>query len=106
MAIHDISDPFLESAKLFLYMNKIKIANIIFVIFVFIFVVSRLIIFPCIAIFPVIDCFFKVKDFKIFVCAFFLLLLFFLHVYWCFMVFKTAVKIFGKREYEDARSEN
>lgn len=46
MAVHDISDIFLELAKCLNYMKKQVIAEKIFTIFAIIFIVSRLIIYP------------------------------------------------------------
>lgn len=46
MAIHDVGDIFLYSAKLCNYLELKTLTNILFVIFVLVFFVSRLVIFP------------------------------------------------------------
>jgi hypothetical protein len=46
MAIHDIGDIFLYSAKFFNYLNKVVVTNLLFGIFVIVFFISRLVIFP------------------------------------------------------------
>lgn len=46
MAVHDISDIFLELAKCLNYMKKHALAEHVFTAFAIIFMVSRLIIYP------------------------------------------------------------
>lgn len=48
MAIHDIGDIFLYSAKFFNYLNWSKVTNVLFGTFVIVFFISRLVIFPAV----------------------------------------------------------
>ena len=46
MLLHDLADVLLYSAKVFNYLNKVIITNALFVAFVLVFFVTRLVIFP------------------------------------------------------------
>lgn len=46
MALHDIGDVFLYSAKFFNYLQAVVVTNVLFGIFVIVFFISRLVLFP------------------------------------------------------------
>ena len=52
MLLHDISDPLMEMAKLFLYSNQQFLANLFFMLFSFTFMITRDIIYPICIISP------------------------------------------------------
>uniref|UniRef100_A0A3B5MUI1 Ceramide synthase 3b n=1 Tax=Xiphophorus couchianus TaxID=32473 RepID=A0A3B5MUI1_9TELE len=99
MAVHDSSDIVLEGGKLFNYAQWEKTANVMFVIFTTVFMVTRLVIFPfwlihCTWVYPLerFDPFFGYYFFNIM-----LLVLQILHVYWAFLITRMAYKfVFSK----------
>lgn len=52
MLLHDVSDPFMETAKVFMYCKHQFFANIFFVIFATTFIISRCVIYPICAVAP------------------------------------------------------
>jgi sphingoid base N-palmitoyltransferase len=52
MALHDISDPFLEIGKLVIYTKKTPYSALLFVIFTTVFFSSRLVVYPCFIVRP------------------------------------------------------
>lgn len=106
MGLHDVSDPFLESSKLFLYTNKVLFANIGFVIFTFVFITSRIFFYPYWILYPAVLFIKKSLNIETVICGVCLFILYLLHIYWSCMIFKTIKKIFVKRELKDARSES
>ena len=52
MLLHDMSDPFMESAKIFLYAKQQKFADLFFVLFSMIFIVTRDFVYPMCIIAP------------------------------------------------------
>jgi ceramide synthetase len=105
MVIHDVSDPFLETAKMFNYLKWKRLANFVFIIFSIVFFVSRLIILPCGVTYSV---FLRMKEYNY--CfegvLFFILLsiLELLHLVWFAMILKVISKMFVEHEITDIRS--
>ncbi|KAK6090753.1 hypothetical protein P3W45_000476 [Vairimorpha bombi] len=107
MALHDVSDPFLESAKIFIYMEKKKLANIGFIIFTVVFVVSRIFLYPYFILYPVVYYFWgNFYCTQTIICTFCLIILYFLHIYWTILIFKTIKKFVIDKEIRDTRSES
>ena len=107
MAIHDISDIFLELAKSFFYAGY-KVADDIFTVFAIVFIVSRIFVFPYMIIYTsgvksmwVIEMCFAYYFFNIL-----LLILQVLHIFWSYTIISMAIKLakVGKVE-KDARSD-
>ncbi|KAJ3201280.1 Ceramide synthase 3 [Dinochytrium kinnereticum] len=46
MLLHDVSDPFMEIAKMFVYTGRQKLADIFFILFALVFIFTRNFIFP------------------------------------------------------------
>lgn len=106
MIIHDVSDPFLEFSKLLIYFEKKKEANFIFLIFTFIFIFSRLLIFPFFILIPIFYYSLIYKSLIFLIFAFFLLMLLFLHFIWTYFIMKMVKKLFNKELLEgDIREE-
>lgn len=105
MAIHDIADPFLESAKLFVYLKSKFMADCIFSFFSFIFVLSRLIIFPSVILYPLGYSIVTGQRGIIEVIYFiFLSSLFIMHLMWARMIGKVAKNVIVNHEVRDVRS--
>ncbi|XP_014902430.1 ceramide synthase 2 isoform X2 [Poecilia latipinna] len=108
MAVHDSSDILLEGGKLFNYAKWEQTANVMFVIFTIVFMVTRLVIFPfwlihCTWVYPLerFDPFFGYYFFNIM-----LMVLQILHVYWAFLITRMAYKfVFSKQLDGDVRSD-
>ncbi|KAM4573855.1 ceramide synthase 2 [Odontesthes bonariensis] len=108
MAVHDSSDSLLEGAKVFNYAKWHRTANVMFVVFVVLFMVTRLVIFPfwlihCTWVYPVefYPPFFGYYFFNIM-----LLVLQILHVYWAILISRMLFKlIFSKLEGDDRSDE-
>mmetsp|Transcript_23112 Transcript_23112/g.37230 ORF Transcript_23112/g.37230 Transcript_23112/m.37230 type:complete len:326 (+) Transcript_23112:193-1170(+) len=90
--LHDLSDPFLEVAKIFNYLKPTRswadpLSTLCFVIFMTIFGITRLGMFPIYVLHPVKTI---IPDF---VMSFYMLsILQVLHIYWFFLILKTAKK--------------
>jgi len=106
MWAHDISDIFLESAKLCVYAKKTTAADILFGLFAFAFFVSRLIYYP----FWILDTTWNrsMTSFKPFTGYYvfngLLFILQILHIIWFSLIVKMALGMLRGKEVEDTRS--
>ncbi|XP_029993380.1 ceramide synthase 2 [Sphaeramia orbicularis] len=108
MAVHDSADILLEGAKVFNYAKWHMTSNTMFVVFTFLFMVTRLVIFP----FWLIHCtwVYPVEEFAPFFGYYFfnimLLVLQILHLYWAFLITRMLLKlIFSKLDGDDRSDE-
>lgn len=108
MAIHDISDPIMEFAKLNTYLKQILIANIVFSIFSLVFILSRLFIFPFLIIFPILYYLYLYRSVIFMIFDLFLITLFILHICWTYFILKMLKKIIVTKHLlnEDTRDDN
>ncbi|XP_077320368.1 ceramide synthase 2 [Lithobates pipiens] len=107
MAIHDSSDFFLESAKMFNYAGWIDTCNNIFVVFALVFIITRIIILPfwilhCTWVYPleIYAPFFGYYFFNVM-----LWVLQCLHIFWAYLILGMAHKFLTGKLEEDARSD-
>ncbi|XP_069018899.1 ceramide synthase 2 [Embiotoca jacksoni] len=108
MVVHDSADILLEGAKVFNYAKWHQTANTMFLVFTFLFVLTRLVLFPfwlihCTWVYPVEHYapFFGYYFFNIM-----LLVLQILHIYWAILISKMVYKlIFSKLEGDDRSDE-
>ncbi|TMS10423.1 Ceramide synthase 2 [Larimichthys crocea] len=108
MLVHDSSDYFLESAKMFNYAGWRNACNYIFIMFAAIFIVTRLIIFP----FRIIYCtwVYPVTIYEPFFGYYFfnglLMVLQCLHIFWAVLIIRIAVRFLTNNEkVDDERSD-
>lgn len=108
MAIHDISDPFLEFSKLNVYLENIHITNILFVIFSILFFTMRMIIYPGLILAPITYYSYIYGSKILLFFSSFLYILFGLHIIWSFIIGKMAYKLLVKEELltKDDREES
>ncbi|KAA0722802.1 Ceramide synthase 2 [Triplophysa tibetana] len=109
LLIHDASDILLESAKIFNYAKWERFCNGIFVVFAFVFMVTRIIFFP----FWIIHCTWVYPSehyIPFFGYYFFnavLVILLLLHIFWWSLILRMVKKfLFGSLLTEDERSDN
>ncbi|KAK3562389.1 hypothetical protein QTP86_033526, partial [Hemibagrus guttatus] len=94
MLVHDASDVFLESAKIFNYAKWEKTCNGIFVLFAVVFMVTRLVIFP----FWIIHCtwVYPPDYYPVFFGYYFfnamLVILLMLHIFWAYLILRMVKK--------------
>lgn len=107
MALHDASDYFLESAKMFNYAGWKNVCNGIFIVFALIFIITRLIIFPfwilhCTFVYPLelYPAFFGYYFFNAM-----LVVLQILHFFWGCLILRLAHKFLTGKVIEDERSD-
>ncbi|XP_073466378.1 ceramide synthase 2 [Aquarana catesbeiana] len=107
MVIHDSSDFFLESAKMFNYAGWIDTCNNIFVVFALVFIITRIIILPfwilhCTWVYPleIYPPFFGYYFFNVM-----LWVLQCLHIFWAYLILGMAHKFLTGKLEEDARSD-
>ncbi|XP_075997954.1 ceramide synthase 2 isoform X2 [Genypterus blacodes] len=108
MVVHDSADILLEGAKVFNYANWQRTANGMFMVFTFLFVLTRLVILPfwlihCTWVYPLerFDPFFGYYFFNVM-----LLVLQMLHLYWAVLISRMLYKfIFSKLEGDDRSDE-
>lgn len=107
LCLYDISDPFLEIAKVNLYLNNKKIANILYCIFAIIFIISRNVIYPVWIVWPGLKylntCFYNISSLII---AGMLLILVVLNFIWTKYILLMGYKLIRHEEMTDARSIN
>ncbi|CAL8247273.1 unnamed protein product [Lota lota] len=108
MLLHDSSDYFLESAKMFNYAGWRTTCNCIFIIFAAIFIITRLVIFP----FKIMYCtwVYPVTIYKPFFGYYFLNGLMFvlqlLHIFWAVLIIRMAIRFLTTNEkVDDERSD-
>ncbi|XP_063295969.1 ceramide synthase 2 [Pelobates fuscus] len=107
MAVHDASDYFLESAKMFNYGGWKETCNSIFVVFAIVFIVTRIIIFPfwiihCTWVYPleIYQPFFGYYFFNVMLC-----ILQCLHIFWAYLILGMAHKFITGKLEQDERSD-
>ncbi|XP_072346708.1 ceramide synthase 2-like [Scyliorhinus torazame] len=107
MAVHDASDYFLESAKMFNYAGWKTTCNSLFILFAVAFIITRLIIFP----FWIIRCtvFYPLELYPPFFGYYFfngiLVVLQLLHIFWAYLILRMALKFMTGNIVEDERSD-
>ncbi|KAM9460736.1 ceramide synthase 2 [Clarias gariepinus] len=108
MLVHDASDVFLESAKIFNYAKWEKTCNGIFVLFAVVFMVTRLVIFP----FWIIHCtwVYPPDYYPVFFGYYFfnamLVILLMLHIFWAYLILRMVKKFLFGSLTKDERSDN
>ncbi|RKO86832.1 TRAM/LAG1/CLN8 homology domain-containing protein, partial [Blyttiomyces helicus] len=107
--LHDISDPFMEAAKMALYTGHNKVADILFGAFAVVFIITRNWIFPyyvigsipSTAVFPDGTRIPYTNE-----CMYMLCILEVLHIYWAFLILKMAkAALVSKGVDDDVRNE-
>lgn len=104
---HDVSDPFMEVAKLFNYSKWQKTTDTLFACFATVFFVSRLIFYP-IYLMPaaLFDSYAECGAFSSwYLFNMLLVILFFLHCYWFYLIAKMIYKFLVLGELADERSQ-
>lgn len=89
MFLHDVSDPFMEIAKILVYSKRQRFADYMFLVFAFVFITTRCFIFPTCLVFPCYYYGFKYglnRLFKALLCS--LTTLYALNVIWSFFILK------------------
>ncbi|OCT69038.1 hypothetical protein XELAEV_18040345mg [Xenopus laevis] len=107
MVLHDASDYFLESAKMFNYAGWKETCNNIFIVFALVFIVTRIILFPfwilhCTWVYPleIYPPFFGYYFFNVM-----LWVLQCLHVFWAYLILRMAHKFITGKLEQDERSD-
>uniref|UniRef100_A0A8C6U7G1 Ceramide synthase 4a n=1 Tax=Neogobius melanostomus TaxID=47308 RepID=A0A8C6U7G1_9GOBI len=108
MLLHDSSDFFLESAKMFHYAGLTCICDTLFVIFAVVFLFSRLVVFPFRVVYTTL--FMSMDFFKPFFGYYFfnalLLVLQALHIFWAYIILRMVYKfVFAGKVAKDDRSD-
>ncbi|KAG7258447.1 hypothetical protein CRUP_034134, partial [Coryphaenoides rupestris] len=108
MLLHDSSDIFLESAKMFNYAGWRRVCDVLFVVFSFVFLVTRLVIFPGRMIHSTmvdsLDYFDPFPGYYFFNAL--LLVLQALHVFWAYLILRMVHKfVFLGKLDKDERSD-
>ncbi|XP_072516566.1 ceramide synthase 4a isoform X1 [Salminus brasiliensis] len=108
MLVHDSSDFLLESAKMFNYAGWRKTCDSLFVLFAVVFLVTRLIIFPCRVVYSTLveslDFFDPFPGY--YLCNTVLLVLQALHIFWAYLILRMVYKfVFLGKVERDERSD-
>lgn len=115
---HDVADIFLELAKLIRYRKCTALANIVFVVFLISWVLTRLIYFPFILVYNGIRDGPRLiqPDYEVFnfsqipyaprILLLLLLCLLVLHVFWTVLIFKIVIRTITQGEAADIRSDS
>ncbi|XP_061462124.1 ceramide synthase 2 [Rhineura floridana] len=107
MALHDSSDSFLESAKMFNYAGWKNTCNNIFIVFAIVFIITRLIILPfwilhCTVVYP-LDLYPPFFGYYFFNTM--MVILQCLQVFWAYFIIRMAWKFITGKVLEDERSD-
>lgn len=107
MWCHDISDIFLEGAKICVYSNINKVADILFICFGASFFVSRLIFYPGWILHTTwVKSMWLYNPFPgYYLFNALLLVLQFLHIFWFYLIIKMAIRLVSGNQVEDSRSD-
>uniref|UniRef100_A0A8C2QL72 Ceramide synthase 3 n=1 Tax=Cricetulus griseus TaxID=10029 RepID=A0A8C2QL72_CRIGR len=108
MLVHDVSDIWLESAKMFSYAGWKQTCNALFLIFSIVFFISRFIIFPfwilyCTLILPL---YYLEPFFSYIFLNFQLMVLQGLHLYWGYFIMKMLNRCIFMKSIQDVRSDD
>ena len=114
MTVHDLSDPFMEIAKCFLYSGKQAMADLFFALFALVFLVSRLYVFPVHVLYPFVNYLASTEGvLKSSLVPYYqfgpglLIVLQILHVFWGFLIVKMVVQaLFSGKVGDDVREED
>lgn len=108
MWCHDISDIFLEGAKLFVYSKNTAVADALFIIFGITFFISRLIYYPFWILHTTwVKSMWLYKPFPgYYLFNGLLLVLQFLHIFWFYLIAKMAIRLMTGNQVEDSRSDD
>lgn len=108
MLLHDSSDFILESAKMLHYGGWTKVCDSLFVVFSLVFLVTRLVVFPCRVIYTtwVVSLEFFQPFFGYYFFNGLLLVLQLLHVFWAYLILRMVYKfVFLGKVERDERSD-
>lgn len=104
MILHDVSDPFLELAKVENYLKNVIFPDIIFLMFTCVFFGARLIIFPKFFVWNILRNFKSLgMSFDLVVIWTLLLFLQVLHILWSIYIFALLIKLFKGAPMKDNR---
>ncbi|XP_076090866.1 ceramide synthase 4-like [Mytilus galloprovincialis] len=117
LCIHDPVDYLLTFAKSAVYCKKHRVADICFVVFLFLWILTRLIVYPYVVLYSVYielptlaenDINIKTLDSSLVIqfLKALLVVLQVLHVLWTILIFKSAATKFTRGELQDARSDS
>jgi len=108
LLIHDSADHLLELAKLFRYVNYKKCCDIVFVLFAFVWVVTRCGVFPCYILYSTLhDAGAYIEMFPAYyIFNSLLITLQLLSLVWTYFIFKIILKALRKGEVDDSRSDS
>lgn len=109
LVAHDVADPWLLLAKMCKYTKRKQITEVIFVIFIVIWIVSRLIYYPFIVLYSsTFEPYYVIEKtfFTHWFFNFFLYLLMVLHLMWSYSIARIAIKKLRQGELEDVRSDS
>jgi len=103
--VHDIADVLMEGGKSLKYLKNDKLAAVSFVLFVLVWIITRLGIFSRIiyygifeflTLFPSYPIYYILNMMNVFLLT--------LHIVWTYMIFQVIVKKFTQNKFEDSRS--
>ncbi len=111
---HDVADPFLEIAKIANYKGRAVLANVLFVVFALTFIISRNIIYPAYIVSSTFYYCFHEDGRPIpngnhivhWTAKGSLLILQALHIYWSFLIVKTAARALSPKGIKDVREKD
>ena len=112
LLLMDVSDPFLELAKLFNYLEKNKFSTIFFSLFCIVFIFSRVIVYPVAVLYPAIFIAYPyalVSGYHIgvyYIIIMSLVILFVLNCYWASLIMRIVMEKVIGNEIRDIRSDD
>lgn len=100
MAVHDVSDPWMEAAKLAVYLGYQTWGNVLFAVFTVMFIVPRIIIYPIQIVVPGYTYLYEYEDKKLVPIWILLLCVFLLNFYWSILIVRMLVEFVRKGKVE------
>lgn len=106
LVVHDIADCWMEGAKLFKYIKKHTVSEVLFAVFLLIWIVTRLTYFPFWIIYNILEWHTTVYPTYVIIVSW-LFILQAMHIYWFYLIIKIAVTIKTKGNVaRDCRSDS
>jgi len=111
LLLMDIADPFLELAKIFIYLKKETASNITFAIFFLNFVGVRLVVYPLWAMYPSLYqtyplAVYMEQEKVYYIANGLLIVLMGLNIFWSVLIVKVLIKTITGKDLKDSRSDD
>jgi TLC domain len=100
MILHDVSDPWMESAKLTVYLGYQRLGNVLFGIFTAAFIIPRIVVYPLFILVPGWGYMNEYRDVRLVPIYCLLMAVFLLNCYWAVLILRMLVEFIKRGNVE------